>query len=106
MSSQISTIRVFARIYLLTPEEGGREFPILGVYRPDHFFGELKDGAFMGQIELSENEMLHLGETKDLWITFIDSPGLNAQLFRGNSWRINEADKPVAVAEVLMVENK
>src|SRR5471030_3118322 len=104
MGLQIPTICVFARMYVLTSEEGGRKTPIFDDYRPNHFFGELKDGSFMGKIEIADNKMVHPGETKDLWITFSNSPGLDAHLFPGNKWRINEGDRPVALAEVLRVE--
>lgn len=104
MGLQIPIVRVFARMYVLTPEEGGRKMPVYDGYRPDHFFGKLEDGAFMGRIDVPEGGIIHVGETRDLWITFIDSPGLDEHLFSGNNWRINEADRPVATAKILSVE--
>ena len=78
--------------------------PVYDGFRPDHFFGELRDGAFMGRIDVPEGEMIRPGERRDLWVTFINSPGLDAHLFPGNKWPIYEADRPVAKAKFLRVE--
>ena len=91
-------------MYVLRPEECGRKTPILDGYRPNHFFGELKDGSFMGRIDIPDDGVINLGETRDVWITFIDSPGLAAHLTPGNRWKITEAANPVATAEILKVE--
>jgi elongation factor Tu len=39
---------IFAKIYFLSPEEGGRKTPIFSGYRPALYFGEKQmDGAIM-----------------------------------------------------------
>jgi elongation factor Tu len=41
-------LTISARIYFLTPEEGGRKTPIFSGYRPALYFGEKQtDGAIM-----------------------------------------------------------
>jgi len=97
-------IRVLARISVLTTEGGGRKGPFTTGYRPNHNFEGPNDRVFyIGQIEVPEGTWVHLGETHDLVVTFLNVVGLADLLQVGRTWRIQEGPKHIATAKVLVV---
>ena len=102
----VEPIIVLARIRLLTAEEGGRNSPVTSAckFRPNHNFGEPDNrNFFIGQVEISENETLFLGEPKDLLITFFNVRGLIENLIVGRKWRIQAGSELWGIGEVLKV---
>ena len=98
-------LKVKARISVLRTEDGGRKGPFTKNYRPNHNFSDTANrNFFIGQVEVEQNEWVHPGETRELWITFINVRGLAEFLTPGRKWRIQEGSKLVARAEVLNVE--
>jgi elongation factor Tu len=98
-------LKVLARISVLKTEEGGRNGPFTKSYRPNHNFeGPENRSFFIGQIEVPEGEWVQTGETRDLWITFLNVRGLAEKLTVSRKWRIQEGSKLVASAEILGVE--
>ena len=97
-------IRVKATIHLVPEAEGGRHGPFTKGYRPNHNFQGPDDRFFfIGQIEAGENEWGAPGESKVLWITFLNARGLRELLVPGRVWRIQEGGKLVGTGTVIEV---
>lgn len=100
-------LKVLARVSFFKSEQGGREQPCVGKYRPNHNFGGPENRNFyIGQLELLPGESIHPGENRDVRITFLNGAGLSELLQVGRNWRIQEGIKHVANAEVLAVHNE
>lgn len=98
-------IEVKAQLDLLSAEEGGRKNPIASRYHPDHIFeygsnGQVSD-AFMGEIILTDREMLEPGDSCVATIRLVLSPRIEQYLEVGRKWWIHEAQHLVAQAELL-----
>jgi len=98
-------IRVLAKIALTPQNEGGRHGPFTKGFRPNHNFkGPENTFFFIGQIEVSENEWVYPGETRELFVTFLNARGLRELLTPGRVWRIQEGSKFIATGTVIAVE--
>lgn len=98
------TIQIKARISVSS--ESSRTAPLLDQYRPDHNFGSPDNRyMFMGQIDIPVDDPIYVGDTREVWITFINSDGLVALLTIGRKWRIQEGGQLIAYGEVLFVED-
>ena len=98
-------VRVVARISFLSSEAGGRTEPItVRRYSPQHNFQSTKYHFFyIGEIEIPDGTAINPGETHDLAVNFMGGPGLLESLTVGRSWRIQEADRLVAYAELISI---
>jgi len=98
-------IRVLARLKVLETELGGRKGPIFDKYRPNHNFGDAENLCmYDGQIAIPDDDRIYPGETRDVWITFLNRKVLSEKLKPGRQWRIQEGPRQlVATAEVLSV---
>jgi elongation factor Tu len=86
-----------ARVYLLTPEEGGRRTPIVSGYRPQFF---LRTTDVVGELDLGEVDLGVPGERLDVTVRL----GKPVPLDPGLGFTIREGGRTVAagsVAEVL-----
>jgi translation elongation factor EF-Tu-like GTPase len=98
-------IKVFARLEVVSTEDGGRQGPFTSGYRPNHNFGREEDRFFfIGQVEVPEGEWVHPAETRELPITFLNARGLAELLTPGRRWRIQEGGKLVAISSLLSIE--
>jgi translation elongation factor EF-Tu-like GTPase len=98
------SIRVVARISVLTPEAGGRSTPFTTGYSPNHNFGAPDGLSFhIGRIEVPSGAWIHPGETRDLVVHFIGNSDLAELIQVGRTWLIQEATKHVATGEILTV---
>ena len=96
---------VRARIAVLATKDGGRSSAFTKGYRPNHNFGSSENRSFLiGQIEVPEGEWIQPGETREVFVRFLNVRGLAQELNAGRNWRIQEGSKLVATAEVLSVE--
>jgi len=98
------TITVKADIRLLSPEEGGRDGPITGSFRPNHNFFT-PDGKEMtiGFVEVPEGQVLNPGESMQVVIRFLNWPGLVGQIYPGRQWHIQEGPALIGIGTVLEV---
>lgn len=97
-----SLIWVYARVEVLSTQDGGRSGPFANRYRPNHNFGGPENRVFyIGEIVLEEDEKIYPGETREILIRFINVQDLKEFLMVGRSWRIQEGGKLVANAEVI-----
>jgi hypothetical protein len=97
--------RVLARVSVRLPAEGGRDIPFGLQFRPNHNFGGEENRAFyIGNVEVPP-EGLHPGESRELYVTFLNGGGLGDLLQIGRRWRIQEGPRWVANAEVLALHN-
>jgi translation elongation factor EF-Tu-like GTPase len=100
----VEGIHVRANIRLLPTAESGRATPIRGSYRPNHnFFGPEDRNMTVGFIDLPEGVELHPGESIELRIILSNWPGLEAQIFPGREWRIQEGARLVGIGTVLEI---
>ena len=101
-------VRVLARISFLSAEAGGRAEPIVQRrYSPQHNFQSSKYHFFyIGEVEVPDGATINPGETHDLTINFMGGPGLLESLTVGKHWRLQEADRLVAYAELLSILNE
>ena len=98
------SIRVRSMITLLSSESGGRNSPVRKGYSPNHNFGDETNREFyIGRLELSEEDSLAPGESRELVIHFLSGQGLRENLTPGRSWRIQEGAKLVGEGTVLEV---
>ncbi len=96
------TIRIRARMRLLSTAEGGRAGPIRDGYRPNHnFAGPDETTTYIGQVDLGAEAWMHPGETRDVSILFLTVEGLQDILHPGRVWRIQEGRRLVGLGEVL-----
>lgn len=97
-------LKVRATLSFLSTEEGGRNAGVLSGYRPNHNFG-LPDGRefYIGQVDFELGQMIQPGESREVSICFIQGPGLIDKLQLGQTWRIQEGPKLVAIGEVLEI---
>jgi translation elongation factor EF-Tu-like GTPase len=104
MDPSLKTIKARARIRLLPSSESGRTAPIRGSYRPNHnFFEDNTTGMTVGAIDLPDGIELHLGEAMDVTIEFWHWPLLDAEIYAGRQWRIQEGHRVVGIGEILDV---
>jgi translation elongation factor EF-Tu-like GTPase len=99
------TVRVRARIHLLTTEDGGRSAPLAGgsSYRPNHnFFDADNREMAIGFVELPDHP-IPPGETFDAEIIFLNLSDLGVEASPGLVWRIQEGPKLVGSGEMLAV---
>ena len=93
-------IKVRATIDLLPTEVSGRSAPITSRYRPNHNFAADNNREMcIGEVELTDREWLHPGESAEVTITFLASPVL-PKLVPGLSWRIQEGGRLVGVGTI------
>jgi hypothetical protein len=98
-------IKVFARLDVVSTEAGGRVGPFTNGLRPNHNFGGDADRFFfIGQVEVPDGQWVYPGDTRELWITFLNARGLRELLLPGRQWRIQEGPKLIAMATVLSIE--
>ncbi len=93
-----------AAISFLSTEEGGRKGWAKSGYKPNHNFG-LPDGRefYVGEIYFDSEKIVYPGETCEATVRFIPGPGLREKLKPGQTWRIQEGGKLVAMGKVLEV---
>ncbi len=87
-------IKVKAKIYFKTAEQGGRSVPIRNGYRPNHFFDLLESNeimsAYVGDLKFDDPQPIYPGETKMVMVRFLNVPeiinisllGRNGELMR------------------------
>jgi translation elongation factor EF-Tu-like GTPase len=96
------SIRVLARISMLSRAQGGATGPRRSEYRPNHNFGMAENRTFyIGQVEIPEGTEICPGETRDLVVEFFNVDGIAELATVGTRWRIQEGPNLVANAEVL-----
>jgi translation elongation factor EF-Tu-like GTPase len=97
-------ITVLARLSVLATEISGRKIPIISKYQPNHNFGDANNNYFyIGRIEVSQNDWVYPGQTREVRIEFLNGPGLSEKLKLGCQWRIQEGPRLIATAEFLSV---
>lgn len=100
-------IIVKAKIYLKTPEEGGRRAGIKSGYRPNHAFEQPKDirnlHAYIGDIQFDDQEFIQPGETKTVTVRFLRNPIVEQYIKVGQKWFIYEVPRLVAEGEIIEV---
>ena len=97
-------LHVRAQITLLRTDEGGRETPVMGSYRPNHnFFGAENRNMAVGFIEVPQGQVLHPGESIKVELTFFPWPQLAAELRPGRQWLIQEGATVVGTGTILEV---
>ena len=88
-SGHLSSVKVRAKIELLSSRDGGRSQPLVGSFRPNHRFD--RPYFVIGQVEQAEGSALHPGETAELTVDFIPEglpelqPGVRWVLYDGPS---------------------
>jgi translation elongation factor EF-Tu-like GTPase len=96
-------VRVRAILSVLASEEGGRRIDRRHSWRPNHNFGSPDGRSFyIGQVEFG-SDALNPGETREVFVEFLDGPGLRENLQSGRTWRIQEGAKLIAAAKVVEV---
>ena len=102
---RIDTVRVRARIRLLTEQEGGRTRPIIGgfSYRPNHYFFLETGEMCMGFIELPAGQDLAPGDSIEIALDLLVWPALRPLIHPGRAWQIQEGAKVVGSGDILEV---
>ena len=100
-------IIVKAKIYLLTPEEGGRKTGIKSGYRPNHVFeksNNIKEiHAYIGEFQFSDQDIIQPGQTKIVTVRFLRNPVVEKYIKVGQKWFIYEVPRLVAEGEIIEV---
>ncbi len=95
-----------ARIYLLTPEEGGRKTPVWLGYRPQVYFPtEICDEGTSGSWNFMEKEKLSPGETTKIGIALLRSDFFKNKLLVGMPLILQEGGTQVGRGEILEIYN-
>lgn len=101
-------IHVKAKLHILPIKSGGRKTAIKSGYRPDHIFEYDTNGnpeyAFMGDIQIKNEDLILPDETKDVLIRFLSHQPIDRFLNIGRKWSIHEGPIKVGEAEILSVE--
>ena len=98
-------IKVRASIAMTAQDQEGRHGPFTKGFSPNHNFQGADDRVFfIGQIEVEENEWFYPGETKELYVTFLDARGLRELLTPDRTWRIGEGPRHVGTGTVITVD--
>lgn len=96
-----------AEIAMLTREQGGRDTPLQGglSYRPNHNFWPDADflQTCIGFIDLPVGHDFSSSKPVEVQIRFLVWPELQAQLYPGREWRIQEASKIVGYGKILQI---
>lgn len=99
-------IVVRANLTPLPTEEGGRRSGVRSGYRPNHNVGGPDDREFyVGQVDFSSDDLIGLGDLREVLVRFISGPGLQEKLQVRRSWRIQEGSRLVGEATVLEVRH-
>jgi translation elongation factor EF-Tu-like GTPase len=97
---------VKAKLYLLTPEQGGRTTPIYPGYRPDHLFEENKKLGqrtyYIGDIQFDQ-EMIQPGETAEVTIRFLWNDEIVKFIELGRKWAFYEVPRKIGEAVILEI---
>ena len=101
-------IHIKANLKLIPTEEGGRQSGIKSGYRPNHVFEYQKNGqfkyAYMGDIQLGQNELIMPGETKEVLVRFLSRQPIDEYINIGRKWWIHEGPNLIGEAEVIGIE--
>ena len=99
-------IKVKAKLFLYSTENGGRNKPIHSGYRPNHVFeyvqGEFKQ-TYIGQITFSNQDSIYPGEAALVDIEFVDMLDVKRFLHVGRKWWIHEVNKKLGEAEIIEI---
>lgn len=100
-------IYVKAMLHLKTSEESGKSNPIRTGYRPNHVFEQTNDlkklKAYIGEIQFSDQEFIHPGETKSVLVKFLRFGEIENYISIGQKWFIYEVPRLVGEAEIIEI---
>lgn len=96
-----NVLEILARIHLRKTEDGGRESPISGGYRPPLYFGEKQvDGAVILD---GSDKKLTPGEEGEVEIKILDPERVGLEPKIGDPFEIREGRRVVGEGRVLSV---
>ena len=105
MENRQDAISIKAKICLKTTDEGGRISGIRTGYRPNHVFEKTEDNKFfqtyIGEIQFDQQEIIELGESKNVTVKFLRLWEIEKYLSVGQKWFIFEGSKLVGDAEII-----
>ena len=100
-------IVVKAKITMKATEEGGKHSGITSGYRPNHVFELPQDlnniCAYIGDIQLGNQELINPGETKIATVRFLKMPKVEEYIKVGQKWIINEGRRTVGFGEIISI---
>lgn len=97
------SIHLQAVVRLLPTEQGGRERPVAGSWRPNHnFFDAANQKMATGLLEVAETDPLQPGEERLMDVHFIAWPN-GVGFVTGAEWRIQEGVQLIGWGKIVRV---